>query len=119
MTIIAPAVETVCPRCGRAVYYDITFEAGEWGLDPRGRAETLYGYVWLAYRDNLRELVHDAFYHLIRMFPSGAKKKDAIAELSREFDLPPEHAETVLLLIRDEGLLYISRDENEEWARWV
>ncbi len=117
MVVIAPSVETVCPRCERTVYYDITFEFGQWGLAPRGRVETPYGTVWLAYRDHIRELVTEAFYHLIRTFPNGAPKGEMIEELSRAFDLMPEHAETVLLLIRDEGLLYITREGNAEMVK--
>ncbi len=119
MTVLAPAVETVCPRCERPVHFDIGYGPEGWYLVPRGRAETQYGHVWLAYRNSLRELVQEAFLHLARTFPEGATKKEMVEELSRAFDIMPEHAETVLMLIRDEGLLYISRDEKEEWARWV
>jgi len=119
MTVVAPSVEAVCPRCERAVHYDIAFELGEWQLVPRGRAETPYGPVWLAYRGSLRELVTEAFYHLARHFPNGAPKEKMVEELAAAFDLTPEHAETVLLLIRDEGLLYITRAETGEWAGWV
>ncbi len=120
MALIAAAVETVCPRCERAVYYDITYDLGSgWGLVPKGRAETDYGPVWLAYRDGLKELVREAFYTLVREFPEGAPKKEMVAVLVREFDLLPRHAETILMLIRDEGLAYVKNRNGKELVEWV
>ena len=120
MALIATAVETVCPRCERTVYYDITYDLGSgWSLVPKGRAETEYGPVWLAYRDHLGELVREAFYILTKNFPEGAPKGEMVNTLVRELDLIPRHAETVLLLIRDEGLAYVKNEEGKEWIRWV
>ncbi|NPA77027.1 MAG: hypothetical protein GXN93_04730 [Candidatus Diapherotrites archaeon] len=120
MSLVAVHVQTVCPRCERPVAYSIGHDPMHgWYLVPEGRAETEYGYVWLAYRNDLRELVQEAFIHLARTFPEGATKEEMIREISMRFDLIPTHAETVLMLLHDEGLLYITRIEESEKVRWT
>ncbi len=113
MSLVATHVETVCPRCERTVAYSVGHDPVHgWYLVPEGRAETEYGYVWLAHRTDLRELVLEVFLFLKANFPDGGKKGEIVKAVSEAFDLIPAHVEILLEKMRDEGVIY-KPSENE------
>ncbi len=110
MTVLAQHVATECPRCGREVSYSIGFEQSlGWYLIPEGRAETKYGYIWLAHRVDLRELALDVLAFIRMNFPKGASRKEIVNAIVEQFDLIPEHAEALLEYMKAEGYLYEPR----------
>jgi len=106
-------VPTTCPRCEFPVSYHVHLDSDlSIKLIPAGQDPETH--VWLAYRRDLKELVQDIYWWLLRNFPQGGEKSQIVDEISQSFGLIPKHVEQILEIMRNEGVIVFPSEQRVE-----